>query len=119
MPASYSYDLRTKVINAIDNGMGKTQVSRIFKISRNTIDLWLKKRAKTGDYRAEVGYQQGYNSKITDLEKFREFAKTYGSLTQQEMADKWSEKISDRTIGKALQKIGYTRKKNLRLPRER
>ncbi len=34
MPASYSYDLRTKVINAIDEGMGKTQVSRIFKISR-------------------------------------------------------------------------------------
>ena len=43
MPTPYSYDLRTKVINAIDGGMGKTQVSRIFKISRNTIDLWLKK----------------------------------------------------------------------------
>ncbi len=69
MPASYSYDLRTKVIKALDDGMGKTQVSRIFKISRNTIDLWLKKRAQTGDYRAEVGYQQGYNSKITDARK--------------------------------------------------
>ncbi len=82
MPASYSYDLRTKVINAINEGMGKTQVSRIFKISRNTIDLWLKKREKTGDYRAEVGYQQGYNAKISDLEKFREFAEANGSLTQ-------------------------------------
>ncbi len=39
------------------SGMGKTQVSRIFKISRNTIDLWLKKREETGDYRAEVGYR--------------------------------------------------------------
>ena len=94
MPASYSYDLRTKVINAIDEGMGKTQVSRIFKISRNTIDLWLKKREKTGDYRAEVGYQRGYNSKLSNLEKFREFAETYGSLTQKEMAEKWSEEIS-------------------------
>ena len=119
MPASYSYDLRTKVINALDDGMGKTQVSRIFKIRRNTIDLWLKKREETGDYRAEVGYQKGYNAKIADLEKFREFAKTHGSLTQQEMAEKWPEKISDRTIGKALQKIGYTRKKNLRLSRKR
>lgn len=113
MPASYSYDLRTKVINAIDEGMGKTQVSRIFKISRNTIDLWLKKREKTGDYRADVGYQQGYNSKISDLDKFREFAAAHGSLTQKEMAEKWSEKISDRTIGKALKKIGYSRKKKL------
>ena len=90
MPASYSYDLRTKVINALDDGMSKTQVSRIFKISRNTIDLWLKKREQTGDYRAEVGYQKGYNAKIADLEKFREFAKNHGSLTQKEMAEKWS-----------------------------
>ena len=119
MPTPYSYDLRTKVINAIDEGMRKTQVSRIFKISRNTIDLWLKKREKTGDYRAEVGYQQGYNSKISDLEKFREFAETHGSLTQKEMAEKWSEKISDRTIGKALKKLNYIRKKNLWVSRTR
>lgn len=113
MPIAYSYDLRTKVINAIDEGMGKTQVSRIFKISRNTIDIWLKKREKTGDYQAEFGYQQGYNAKISDLEKFKEFAEANGSLTQKEMAEKWPEKISDRTIGKALKKIGYSRKKKL------
>ena len=111
MPASYSYDLRTKVINAIDDGMGKTQASRVFQISRNTIALWLKKREKTGDYQAEVGYQQGYKSKISDLEKFREFANANGHLTQKEMAEKWSGQVSDRTIGKALKKIGYTRKK--------
>ncbi len=70
----------------------------IFKISRNTINLWLKKREKTGeDYRGEVGYQQGYNPKITDLEKFRQFAEANGSLTQKEMAEKWSEPISDRS----------------------
>lgn len=96
MPAPYSYDLRKKVINAIDEGMSKTQVSRIFKISRNTIDLWLKKREETGDYRAEIGYQQGYNRKISDLAKFREFADANGSLTQKEMAEKWSESISGR-----------------------
>lgn len=33
MPAPYSYDLRIKVIEAIDEGMGKTQASKIFKIS--------------------------------------------------------------------------------------
>ena len=45
MLAPYSYDLRRKVIEAIDGGMGKTQeASKIFKISRNTINLWLHKR---------------------------------------------------------------------------
>ncbi|NEO67632.1 MAG: hypothetical protein F6J98_47715 [Moorea sp. SIO4G2] len=31
-------------MGAIDDGMGKTEASHLFKISRNTIDLWLKKR---------------------------------------------------------------------------
>jgi transposase len=119
MPASYSYDLRTKVINAIDSGMRKSKASSVFQISRNTINLWLNKREETGDYKAEVGYQKGYNSKITDLEKFEEFAQAHGSLTQKEIAEKWKEKISDRTIGKALKKLNHTRKKNLRIPRKR
>lgn len=113
MPQSYSYDLRKKVIEAIDGGMGKTQASKIFKISRNTLNLWMTRRKETGDYRAKTGYQQGYNPKIPDLEKFREFAQIHGSKTQEEMAEVWSEKISDKTMGKALKKMGFTRKKKL------
>jgi transposase len=119
MPAPYSYDLRKKVIEAIDGGMKKTQVSKIFKISRNTINLWLQRRKETGEYQAKYGYQQGYNSKIPDLEQFKQFARKYGSKTQEEMAELWLEKISDKTIGKALKKIGFTRKKNLRVSRKR
>ena len=115
MPTSYSYDLRTKVIQAIDDGMGKTQASKIFKISRNTINLWLRKRNETGDYRGEEGYQRGYGAKIADLEEFKQFARKHGSRTQKEMAQEWSGKISDKAIGKALKKIRFTRKKNLRL----
>jgi transposase len=113
MPASYSYDLRKKVLNAIDDGMSKSLASKIFKISRNTIYLWLARREEIGDYKAKVGYQQGYGAKITDLESFREFAQKEGSKTQKEMAEAWPEKISDLTIGKALKKINFTRKKKL------
>ncbi|WP_425394234.1 IS630 family transposase [Chroococcidiopsis thermalis] len=111
MPAPYSYDLRRKVIEAIDSGIGKTQASKIFKISRNTINLWLHKREETGDDRAPVGYQRGYGAKITNLEDFKEFARKHGSQTHAEMAQAWHLEISDRTIGKALKKIGFTRKK--------
>ncbi|WP_267876600.1 IS630 transposase-related protein [Moorena producens] len=38
----YSYDLRTKVMRAIDDGMGKNQASRLFKITKNTLILWSK-----------------------------------------------------------------------------
>ena len=118
MPSPYSYDLRKKVIEAIDGGMKKKQASKIFKISRNTINLWLRKREETGDYRAIEGYQQGYGAKIENLDDFKEFARKHGSQTQKEMAEAWEGEISDLTIGKALKKIGFTRKKNLRISRK-
>ena len=78
MPAPYSYDLRKKVLDAIDDGMSKTVASKIFKISRNTINLWLARREETGDYRAKVGYQQGYGAKITMERKFQRICSAPG-----------------------------------------
>lgn len=44
MAKPYSYDFRQKVIDAIElDGRKKCEVSEIFNISRNTIDLWLKR----------------------------------------------------------------------------
>lgn len=45
---------------------------------RNTIDLWLKRQAETGDYQAKPNRPPGNGHKITDWAKFREFAKTHG-----------------------------------------
>ncbi len=73
--------------------------------------MWLRKRQETGDYRADDGYQRGYGAKNTDLEEFKEFARKHGSQTQREMAQAWQGEISDKTIGKALKTIGFTRKK--------
>jgi transposase len=118
MPTPYSYDLRARVLQAIDEGMTKTQASQVFKLSRNTINLWLKRREETGDYKAIEGYQKGYKPKLADLEKFKEFARQHGGKTQAEMASAWGGDISARTIGKGLKKIGFTRKKNLWVPRK-
>ena len=111
MASPYSDDLRQKVLDALDNGYRKSQVSRLFNISRNTIDLWLKRREETGSVSAIRDYQRGPQGKIADLEQFRVFAREHGHLTQKDMAARWSESISDHTIGKALRRIGFTRKK--------
>ncbi|GEA28028.1 hypothetical protein MiAbW_02599 [Microcystis aeruginosa NIES-4325] len=51
MDKPYSYDFGQKVIWAIENdGFKKSEVSEMFNISRNTIDLWLKRRTETGDF---------------------------------------------------------------------
>jgi hypothetical protein len=40
-------------------------------------------------------------------------ASSHGDKTQVEMAKLWDGEISDRTISRALKKIGFTRKKRL------
>lgn len=120
MPAPYSYDLRTKVITAIEqDGMPKTEASQVFNISRNTINLWLRRRAETGDYNAKPTQSTGSNHRIEDWDAFKTFAHQHGDKTQSEMAQLWHSDISQRTISRALRKIGFTRKKKLRLSRTR
>ena len=112
MPKPYSYDLRQKVIQAIEfDGLKKSEASQLFNISRNTIDLWLKRQVETGDFQALPNLPPGNGHKITDWKKFREFAQVHGDKTQVEMAKLWEGQISDRTISRALKKIGFTRKK--------
>jgi transposase len=112
MANPYSYDLRQKVIQALElDGMKKSEAAQVFQISRNTIDLWLKRRTETGDYQAKPRQPSGNGHKITDWEKFRSFAAQHGDKTQIEMAELWEGQISARTISPALHKIGFTRKK--------
>lgn len=111
MPAPYSDDLRERVIAAVERGESKSHICRQFQISRNTLYLWLKRFEETGSVRAKRVYQRGPQPKITDLEAFRTFAQQQGHQTQQEMAKHWREPISDWTIGQALKRIGFTRKK--------
>ena len=112
MANPYSYDLRPKVIEAIElNGMKRCEASEFFNISRNTINTWFQRRRETGDFNAKIRAHQGNGHKISDWEKFRAFVETYGDKTQAEMAELWEGDISERTISRALKKIGFTRKK--------
>jgi transposase len=112
MANPYSYDLRRKVIEAIElNGMKRCEASEFFNISRNTINTWFQRRRETGDFNAKVRADQGNGHKISDWEKFQAFVETYGDKTQAEMAELWEGDISERTISRALKKIGFTRKK--------
>jgi transposase len=112
MAKAYSYDLRQKVINAIElDGLKKSEASQIFNISRNTINLWFQRRAATGDVTVKPRQPVNPHQKITDWEQFRAFATKHQEKTQAEMAQLWAGNISARTISRGLHKIGFTRKK--------
>ncbi len=113
MPAPYSDDLRQKAIAAVKRGERKIYVSRMLNISRNTLDLWLKREAQTGNYQAITHYQQGCRHKIRDWQKFREFVQQQGDKTQAQIASLWGEGVSQQKISDAMQKIRVSRKKRL------
>ncbi len=113
MPAPYSYDLRQKALAAVKRGERKSDVSRMLNISRNTLDLWLKRFEQTGDCQAITDYQQGNRHKITDWQRFREFAQKHGDKTQGQMASVWGDNVTQQNISGALQKLGLSRKKRL------
>ena len=111
MPAPYSEDLRQKALTAIERGERKSDVSRMLNISRNTLDLWLKRKEQTGNVRAITHYQQGNRHKITDWQRFREFAQQHGGKTQGQMALLWGDNVSQQNISDALRKLNLSRKK--------
>ncbi len=112
MPKPYSYDFRQKVLQAIElDGLKKCEASDLFNISRNTINLWCQRKAEMGDVKPKPRQTSQQNGKISDWDKFRAFVKEHGDKTQSEMAQLWDGEISQRTLSRALQKIGHTRKK--------
>lgn len=112
MAKAYSDDFRQKVMQAIElDGLKKCEASLLFNISRNTINLWFQRKAETGNVKPKQRKASQQNSKISDWEKFSTFVKEHGDKTQSEMAELWDGEISQRTISRALRKIGYTRKK--------
>ena len=113
MPAPYSDDLRQKALNAVKRGERKTDVSRMLNISRNTLNLWLKREAQEGNARAITDYQQGCKHKITDWQRFSEFLQQHGDKTQAQLASLWGDNVTQQNISDALHKIGVSRKKRL------
>ena len=91
MQAFCGNKIRQKAVEAVDRGERKSHVSKIFNISRNTLDLWLKQRAQTGSYNTKTNYRRGPAPKIKNLEQFKHFAHENGHLTQKQMALKWFE----------------------------
>jgi len=111
MAAPYSYDLRQKAIEAVKRGERKSDVCRMLKLSRNTLDLWLKREEQTGDYRAITNFQKGCRHKIIDCQRFQAFVQQHGDKTQAQLAGLWGEGVTQQNISDALQKMGLSRKK--------
>ncbi|MEM9244936.1 MAG: IS630 transposase-related protein [Cyanobacteria bacterium P01_F01_bin.153] len=112
MPFAYSADLRQKVINAINNGMKPSEASRIFQLSRNTINLWRRQWEKKGTLVPNPPRKPAQSrAKIQDIKAFKAFVDSHQDWTMRQFGAQFG--VSFQTIAKYLKRLGYTRKKNL------
>ena len=65
--------------------------------------------SESGEYRPKQNDQKGHSAQITDWEGFRQFVEANQGLTQKEMGVILG--VSHTTVGQALKKINFTRKK--------
>lgn len=117
MGAPYSQDLRMRVLAAIDEGMSKTKVHQQFKVSRSTVDDWLRLRTETGKVEAMTDYPRGPAPALADSPELREFIEHHHHTTLGQLADAWfkvqGQRLSTATFSKTLKRLGYTRKKRV------
>ncbi len=64
----------------------KAKSQKYFMLCRNTVDLWLKRREETGDYRSRSNRPHRTGAKITDWQAFEKFVNQHGDRTQAQMA---------------------------------
>lgn len=113
----YSMDLRKRVIESVKSGMSKAKASHTFNVCKQTIYNWLERSETTGDIKPITNYQNGHSHGIKDLEAFKEYVDTHPDQTYEELALHFG--VGSSTIGRNIQKIGYSRKKRVRpIPKE-
>ena len=67
---AYSQDLRDRVIETYRKGrLNKTQISRLFNISIDTVVDWTRRYDSTGSYSSEQGKDCGRQASFSDKER--------------------------------------------------
>lgn len=104
-----SGDLRQRVVDFVRSGGSKAEAARRFKVGEASVYRWLKPGGLT---HKRPGPKTAHK---LDWEALRRHVAPHDDLTQAEAARHFG--VSRQCIGNALQKMGWTRKKNDRLPR--
>lgn len=118
MPTHYSIDLRERAVAAYDKSQHKSQVCETFSIARSTLDKWLALREETGSLRRREHRSVGHGHKVTDIEAFRQWVERESPFERIEdlrphFETYYGKSISYRGLHKWLQRIGWSRKKNV------
>ena len=114
---AYSVDLRQRVLNALERGTARKEVVKIFAVSEGSIKRWQKlRREHTTLEPRRVGGQQPI-IQASDEQVVRRLVAATPDATLEEYTKQWNELherlISHWTLGRAIRRLGLTRKKRV------
>jgi transposase len=112
---AYSYDLRQRILRAVDQGNPRAEIIRTFEVSRATIKRYLKLRRETGDVHPKVSPGRPAKKGAALRAGLPSQMDTSPDATLAEHCCFWetsqSVQVSTATMSRAIQSLGWTRKK--------
>lgn len=111
MTNGYSNDLRDKVLAYKDANHTQKETCEVFKISRSTLNEWLRLRRETGSAHRKSGAKTRANRKV-DEQLLREYIAAHPDAYLHEIGAYFG--VSARAIGYCCERYGITRKKRRR-----
>jgi transposase len=119
MGLGYGIELRSRIVEAYDNGEGSVrELAERFAVAPNTVQNYLNLRKRTGGL-APLPHSGGVPPRIDDghLEDVRRLVQQSPDATEGDLAQRYSRghhvELSRQTMGRALRRLGLTRKKKL------
>jgi transposase len=112
----YSVDLGVRVVEAVEGGMARTEVARVFAVSLPTIKRWLRRRRETGALAPKPvpGPRAVKTAGLPAV--LPERLATRPDATLEEHCAWWGEtsghEVSRATLSRAIAALGWTRKKS-------
>jgi transposase len=112
----YSEDLRWRVVAAVDGGMPRAEVARVFQISLPSLKRWLRRRRETGTLAPTPvpGPPARKGAVLQELLPARLAAHPDATLADHcgWFFEARREPVSTATMSRAIARLGWTRKKS-------
>lgn len=112
---AYSYDLRLRILHAVDQGKSRAEIISIFDVSRATIKRYLKLRRETGDVKPQAIPGRPAKKGAALLAGLPSQLDAYPDATLAEHCQIWETtqgvQVSSATMSRAIQRLNWTRKK--------
>lgn len=112
---AYSQDLRERVIRALDQGMSQREAARIFGVSEPSVKRYLKLRRETGSLAPKKIPGRPKRKIGPLLDGLRSQLEAHPDATLEEHCRLWEAetgtKVSSSTMGRAIERLEWTRKK--------